>query len=86
MKDANDNKTGELVEPPKRPRGRPASGYAMTDAERKAVNRMRRGTRTLTVELPPEVLDGLNEYMKFKGMTKNEVIEKLIRSQLLRKR
>lgn len=40
MKDANDTKTAELIDTPKR-RGRPASGQAMSAAERKKAQRNR---------------------------------------------
>lgn len=86
MKDAHDKKTGELVEPAKRGRGRPASGQAMTAAERKAAQRARSGLVTVTVDLPADLVAGLEEYLRFKDTTKNEVFARLIRTQLLRKR
>lgn len=96
MKQEEDKVTPDLYEeapPPPAPkpktRGRPASGSALTGKERQKARRERlaaTGVGTLTVELPMDVLDGLNEYLKFKGITKNVVIEKLIRQQLLRKR
>lgn len=55
-------------------------------AERQAAYRARHKTRTLTVEIPEEIFEGLNAYLKFKNLTKNEVITKLIEHQLLRKR
>lgn len=85
MKDSHDNKTGELV-PVKRKRGRPASGNAMTAAERQAAYRARNGLVSVTVELPAELVDALNDYLRLKDTTRNAVIEKLLRSQLLRKR
>jgi hypothetical protein len=57
-----------------------------TAAERVAAYRARHALVTFTVDLPSEVVDGLNEYLRFKDMTKSAVIAKLIRSQLLRKR
>lgn len=62
-----------------------AKVYA-TSAERVAAHRARKSLVTLTVDLPTDCIDGLNEYMQFKDMTKTQVIEKLIRTQLLRKR
>ena len=56
------------------------------DAERIAAHLAKHNTRTLTVEIPAEVLDGLNEYLRFKNLTKNAVITKLLMQQLLRKR
>jgi hypothetical protein len=38
------------------------------------------------VALPREVVDGLEEYLRFRDTSKSKVIEKLIRTQLLRKR
>jgi hypothetical protein len=86
MKDTHDQVTRELVEPPKRGRGRPASGQAMTAAERKAAQRARSGLVAVTVDLPPDLAAGLEEYLRFKDTTKNEVFARLIRTQLLRKR
>lgn len=85
MKDTNDRRTGELV-PVKRKRGRPVSGSAMTPAERQAAYRARNGLVPVTVELPDELVDELNEYLRFKDTTRNAVFEKLLRTQLLRKR
>lgn len=56
------------------------------DAARVAAYRARKDLVTLTVDLPAEVVAGLDAYLKFKGVTKREVIEKLLRTQLLRKR
>lgn len=70
----------------KRPRGRPPTGRAMTDAQRKRLQRQRLGRVPFTVELPEDLIDQFNEYLRFKDMTKSAVIEKLLRSQLLRKR
>ncbi|WP_148709480.1 hypothetical protein [Cupriavidus taiwanensis] len=86
MKDANDNKTAELVDPPKRGRGRPRKEGAMTGAERQAAYRARHELVPVTVELPADLVEGLNEYLKFKDTTRNAVFAKLLRSQLLRKR
>jgi len=85
MKDSHDNKTGELV-PVKRKRGRPSTGNAMTAAERQAAYRARNGLRSVTVELPADLVDQLDEYLRFKDTTKNAVFERLLRTQLLRKR
>lgn len=86
MKDHNDKITGELVEAPKRGRGRPSTGHAMSPAERQAAYRARNNLVPVTVELPADLVDGLNEYLKFKDVTRNQVIARLLRSQLLRKR
>ena len=55
-------------------------------AARVAAYRERHKLVTLSVDIPADCVDGLNEYLKFKGLTKSSVIEKLIRTQLLRKR
>jgi hypothetical protein len=40
----------------------------------------------LTVELPQDLIDGLNRFVQFKDITKDSVIERLLRQQLLRRR
>lgn len=55
-------------------------------AARVAAHRVRHGLVTLSIDLPRDVVEGLEEFMRFKNLTKAAVIEKLIRSQLLRKR
>ncbi len=56
------------------------------DAEKMAAFRERHELVTLSVDVPRDVVDGINEYMRFKNLTKAAVITKLVRSQLLRKR
>lgn len=85
MRDAHDQVTGELV-PVARKRGRPATGKAMSQAERQAAYRARHSLVAVSVELPADLVEGLNEYLKFKDTTKNEVFARLLRTQLLRKR
>lgn len=48
MKDVNDNQTADLL-PIKRPRGRPRTGTAMTQAERQANYRAKQAENTITV-------------------------------------
>ena len=57
-----------------------------SDAERVAAYRARRQLVPVTLDLPADVVAGLDEYLRFKDMTKSAVIAKLIRTQLLRKR
>jgi hypothetical protein len=57
MKDPTDNKTGELIEPPKRGRGRPKTGNAMTPAERQAKYRASSGRNQLQVTLTTETIE-----------------------------
>ncbi|WP_148264813.1 hypothetical protein [Collimonas fungivorans] len=85
MKDHHDSVTIDLLAE-KRPRGRPATGRAMTSAERKRLQRERAGRVVFTVDLPEDLVNLFNEYLRFKDLTKSAVIEKLLRSQLLRKR
>ncbi|WP_211450853.1 hypothetical protein [Collimonas antrihumi] len=56
------------------------------DAEKLRAFRARHQLVAITVDLPRDVVDGLDEFLKFKDMTKTQVLTKLIRSQLLRKR
>ncbi|WP_295751685.1 hypothetical protein [Undibacterium sp.] len=56
------------------------------DAARVKAFRERKGVVTLTVDLPADVALGFEEYLRFKDLKKSDVIVKLIRSQLLRKR
>ncbi len=37
------------------------------------------------VDVPAEIVAGIEEYMKFKNLTKAAVITKLVKTQLLRK-
>lgn len=57
-----------------------------SNAARVAAFRTRKGLVTLSVDIPKELVDGLESYMRFKDTTKAAVISKLINSQLLRKR
>lgn len=57
-----------------------------SDAARVAAFRARRQLVPFSVDLPRDCVDGLAEYMRFKNLTRSEVLAKLIRSQLLRKR
>lgn len=75
---------GDKVEPEKKRRGRPR--VHASDAERQKAFRERKGLVRFTVDLPEDVVQGISDYMKFKNLTKTQVIEKLVRSQLLRKR
>lgn len=56
------------------------------DAARVAAFRARKQLVTLSVDIPVEVADALEKYLQFKDVTKTFVIEKLLRTQLLRKR
>lgn len=88
MKQVEDTKTIDMLGLPKR-RGRPPSGNAKTGAQRVAELRARRlqeGRADVTVCLPLDVIEALNSFIKFKDTNKDAVVEKLIRSQIMRKR
>jgi hypothetical protein len=55
-------------------------------AARVAAYRERHALVTLSVDLPADLVAQLEAFMKFKDLTKAAVIEKLLRTQLLRKR
>jgi len=55
-------------------------------AARVAAYRERHALVTLSVDVPAELVAQLDNWMRFKDTTKAAVIEKLIRTQLLRKR
>ncbi|MBB3122150.1 hypothetical protein [Pseudoduganella violacea] len=84
-----DARTGDLLDGSMRQRGRPITGKAMTGAERQAARRARLavgGKTTLTVTMSCEVVDFLSKFVRFKDLSKDDVIEGLIRKQLMRKR
>jgi hypothetical protein len=58
MKDVNDNQTADLL-PIKRPRGRPRTGKAMTQAERQAKYRAKLADITVTVTFNRDDLPAL---------------------------
>jgi hypothetical protein len=56
------------------------------DAARVRAFREKNDLVSMTVDLPRELVEGLEQYMRFKNLTKTAVLSKLIKSQLLRKR
>jgi hypothetical protein len=89
MKYGDDSRQVDLLGGAIRQRGRPVSGKAMTGAQRQAARRAKlatQGKTTLTVEVSIEVAEALAAFVKFKDQSKDAVIERLIRSQLMRKR
>ena len=84
-KQDNDDKTKEL---PLRPVGRPRK-YA-NDAEKQAAYRARKGAHVLSIELPKDLYDEFQAWVKRRqmdtGKTVSEVLENLIRKQVLRPR
>lgn len=84
-----DTRQGDLIAGFIRQRGRPRTGGAMTAAERQKARRERlraSGVGSLTVDLPLEVIEALNKFLQFKDETQDQLIERLLRQQLLRKR
>lgn len=71
-------------------RGRPAK-YASA-AERQAAYRARKGGQSVALIVPDDVAEGIREYLKRQhmdvnpDMTMSDVIVKLVRQQLMRKR
>lgn len=89
MKHLDDNKTIELFLPVKARRGRPSTGVALSPADRQKAYRARllaAGESSLTVALPLDLLDALDKFVTFKSETKSEVVARILKSYLLRKR
>lgn len=55
-------------------------------AARVAAYRKRHELVTLSVDLPVDLIEQFDAFLQFKNRTKAAVIEKLLRTQLLRKR
>ncbi|MNK39715.1 hypothetical protein D3C87_583340 [compost metagenome] len=89
MKHPKPEQEHDLFGPTKRGRGRPVTGVAKSSAQRQKERRERLrddGKAFLTVHVDATVLEGLRAYIRFKDITPDQVIEKLLRQQLLRKR
>lgn len=91
MKQVDDDKTIDLVDQPGvvRQLGRPATGKAMTDAERQKLRRQRlakEGMTTLSVVIPDEVMKAVDHFLQFKAETKDKLVERVLRDRLMRKR
>lgn len=89
MKQLEDDRTLDLLGPNTRGRGRPPTGKAKSAAERQRQRRERlraAGEEFLTVHIDANLLDGLRAYIQFKDLTPDQVIDRLLRQQLLRKR
>lgn len=89
MKDLKDTLTVDPADPVRRQRGRPPTGEALTPAQRQAARRARlkaSGKETLAVEIDSDVLARLREFVEFKDLTLGEVVSKILRDRLLRKR
>jgi hypothetical protein len=57
-----------------------------TNADRVRAYRVRKDLVTFSVDLPSELVAEVEAWLSFKDMTKAALLEKLFRSQLLRKR
>lgn len=83
-----DDRTMELPGVVRRP-GRPPTGKAMTAAEKKAASRARlaaEGKVALNVNVSLEVLEALRKHVQFKDEPQGDVVDRILRSYLLRKR
>lgn len=84
-----DDVTAELPGVPKR-RGRPATGTAMTAAERQKKRREKladEGKALLSsVVVGKDVQEALSKHVEFKDMTLGDAVDKILRGYLLRKR
>lgn len=89
MKQLEDKATGDLLDGFKRPVGRPRTGTAMSPADRQKLRRDRLATEgkgMLTVEVKLDVIDALDAFVRFKDVTKGDVVDRILRGTLLRKR
>lgn len=84
-----DHRQLDLVSGANRQRGRPPTGEAKTAAERQKARREKlkeAGVGSMTVQLPVEVIDAVRLFLRFKDETQDQLIERLLRQQLMRKR
>jgi hypothetical protein len=90
MRQVEDTKTGDLLDGFRRARGRPlGQKQAMTAAQRQEARRQRlrdEGRGVLTVEVSLDVIEALDEFVKFKPETKGSVVDRVLRDRLMRKR
>ena len=84
MKMPNDKKTGDLL--PQHDLAGERPRMKSKGAERLARMREARGLKGLTLNLPADLVDEFHERRKSRNQTANEAIEKLLRTQYLRKR
>lgn len=68
-----------------KPNGGRKKIYGST-AERVAAYRARKNLKSFTVQIPEELFDQMEDFLKYKDLSKSAAVEKLIRTQLLRKR
>ena len=76
-----DNKTLDLLEPVKRPRGRPSTGAAMSAADRKRASRRRQvmdqDLRQLNVSVSSDAFLALGRSAAHRGLNLSQLIEQL---------
>jgi hypothetical protein len=84
MKAGNDTVTGDLLPAHDLAGERPA--MPSSGARRLASYRDRKGLKGLTVNIPAELVEQFHAKRKERGQTANEAVEKLLRTQFLRKR
>jgi hypothetical protein len=80
--------TGDLPGVPVR-RGRPPTGKALTAAERQARRREKlaaQGKVSSTVVISKEVQQALANFVEFKDVSLGDVVDRILRGYLLRKR
>lgn len=83
-----DNNDEDTQESP-RGRGRPATGEAKSNAERQREFRERmreEGKVPLTVFIPQEMMVALDNFIRFKNLKKDDVVQKCIQREIMRKR
>lgn len=88
MIEENDKNDGEGSEE-KKSRGRPPTGEAKSGAERQRLLRERRkeqGLVPLTIFIPKEMMIALDNFIRFKNLDKDTVVQKCIQRELMRKR
>ena len=89
MKQVEDNKTMELLDEPKRGRGRPRrEDGPVSAADRQKARRQRlraAGIDYLTIPLPVDVLASLKSYAAAVGETREQFIERIVRRELMHK-
>lgn len=89
MKYGDDPRQLDILRGCNRQRGRPASGEALTAAQRQALRRERlasEGRATVTFEISLDVIEALDRFVQFKDESKGSVVDRILRGSLLRKR
>lgn len=79
----------DLQEESPRGRGRPSTGEAKTSAQRQKEFRERmkqEGKVPLTVFIPHEMMVALDNFVRFKNLKKDDVVQKCIQREIMRKR